>query len=172
MRALAWKWFIRMAQRGKDAGEFISTFNTFLACAVKSGRRIAGRNKAKDPMCEFTQRRHGFEVQSLPTLASGSAGRLHSLNGEEDDAFEERLRDNTVTPVPDQAAFRIDWPAWLTTRGHRDRRIIAALVRGQQARDISRNLGLSPARLSQLRRQFQQDWERFVADDADQDIVA
>jgi hypothetical protein len=122
-------------------------------------------------MCEFTQRRHGFKVQHLPILASGSAGRLHSLNGEEDDAFEERLR-NTATPVPDQAAFRVDWPAWLRTRDHRDRRIIAALVRGQQARDISRNLGLSTARLSQLRRQFQQDWERFVADDADQDIVA
>src|SRR5687767_15544081 len=40
MRALAWKWFVRLAQRGKDAAEFISTFNSFLARAVRNGRQL------------------------------------------------------------------------------------------------------------------------------------
>ena len=31
------------------------------------------------------------------------------------DTFEERLQDNRQSPVPDQAAFRLDFPAWLRT---------------------------------------------------------
>jgi hypothetical protein len=40
--ALAWKWFVRLAKRGKDASEFVTTFATFAARAVRCGRRVAG----------------------------------------------------------------------------------------------------------------------------------
>src|SRR5690242_15354334 len=40
MRSLAWKWFVRLHQRGKDATEFVATFVTLLARAVNSGRRL------------------------------------------------------------------------------------------------------------------------------------
>jgi len=51
MRALAWLWFRQLAQRGKDAGDYLSMFNDFLVRAVSSGRRIMGYEKAKDAMC-------------------------------------------------------------------------------------------------------------------------
>jgi hypothetical protein len=173
MRALAWKWFVRLTERGKDATDFISTFSGLLARALKSGRKLTGQERAKDAMCHRTQRRRGFKVEPLPSTRASYDSLYSDVHGQQEhDAFEERLRDNTVTPVPDQVAFRIDWPAWLQTRGHRDRRIIHALIRGQRALDISRKLGLSPARMSQLRRGFQQDWERFVDDHAEQDVAA
>ena len=55
------------------------------------------------------QRRHGFRVESLPVATRTAHEDLYgSAHGQqEQDAFEERLRDNTRTPVPDQAAFRI-----------------------------------------------------------------
>ena len=34
------------------------------------------------------------------------------------------LKDNTVTPPPDQAAFRIDYPAWLAHLGARNRLLV------------------------------------------------
>ena len=169
MRALAWKWFVRLAQRGKDAAEFISTFNTFLARAIRNGRRIMGQEKAKDAMCEFAQRRHGFRVQALPITRTCYEQLYADVRGQHD-AFDDRLKDNTVTPVPDQAAFRIDWPAWVRTRCDRDRRIIGDLVEGQQGKEVGRKFGLSPARVCQLRRAFREDWERFGAD-AEQNAV-
>jgi hypothetical protein len=35
------------------------------------------------------------------------------------DALEERLRDNTLTAVPEQVCFRLDFPAWMNTLNDR-----------------------------------------------------
>ena len=103
---------------------------------------------------------------ALPTKKLYSA--IHGQ--QEHDAFEERLQDNTVTPVPDQAAFRIDWPAWMKTRTERDRQIIDDLMAGERTLDVSRKYGLSPARVSQLRGEYQEDWDRFTSDSAEMDL--
>jgi len=75
-----------------------------------------------------------------------------------------RPHHNTQTPVPDQVAFRIDFPRWRGTRSERDRRVIDALLAGGRTRDVSRQFGLSPGRVSQLRRDFLEDWRRFTGE--------
>src|SRR5262249_60449397 len=62
MVALCWKWFRRLAERGKDATRFPSVLATFAARAVYNGRRLAGTCKAKDVLSPAAQRRHGFQV--------------------------------------------------------------------------------------------------------------
>jgi hypothetical protein len=163
MRALAWKWFLGLRRRNKNPADFMKTFTTFLARAVNSGRRLVGLEKAKDVMNAFTQRRHGFEVEQLPVSPRTSHEQLYSMPNGQDlhDAFEERLRDNTTTPVPDQVQFRVDWPAWLGTLTGRERRIIKAMARNESTKDISREFELSPARISQLRREFHDQWQQF-----------
>jgi hypothetical protein len=166
MQALAWKWFVRLAQRGKDPGEFVMAFATFLTRAVSSGRRLVGMVKAKDVLNPATQRRHGFTVEPLPTSTSTGQGQLYSApQGQRlHDAFEERLRDNTVTPVPDQVQFRIDWPAFLATLTGRERRMIREMARNERTMDLSRRFEVSPGRISQLRREFHQGWTRFCGE--------
>jgi hypothetical protein len=163
MRSLGWKWFLRLNEQGKDVSQFVTSFIGFLARAVNSGRRITGLAKSNDVLNPMTQKRHGFTVEALPTSFSTSQESLYSKpSGQElHDAFEERLRDNTQTPVPDQAAFRIDWPAWMKTRTHRDRQIIDDLMAGERTLDVSRKYGISAARVSQLRQEFHDDWQRF-----------
>jgi len=161
MRSLAWLWFLRLARRGKDANEFLVTFSRFLARAINSGRRIMGQEKAKDPMSRLTQKRHGFQVEPLSSSDCASYATFYQKDR---DAFEERLADNRFTPVPEQAAFRIDWPLWMRTRTERDRRIIKDLMAGERTLDVSRKYGLSPARVSQLRQNFHDDWHQFCGD--------
>jgi len=121
--ALAWRWFVRLAQRGKDATQYPSVLATFAARAVNAGRRLCGQLKAKDVCNERTQRRHGFKVEPLPLSTRTCHEELNGLGGQRHlDAYEERLHENTMTPVDEQAAFRIDFPDWLTTRTERDRR--------------------------------------------------
>src|SRR5262249_18021954 len=48
MRALAWKWFVRLVQRGKDPTAFVSATAVYAAKAVHSGRRVCGHERAKD----------------------------------------------------------------------------------------------------------------------------
>jgi hypothetical protein len=113
-------------------------------------------------------------LQSRALAQSASHESLYStVRGQhEHDVFEERLSDNTATPIPDQAAFRIDWPAWMQTQTERDRRIIDDLMAGERTFEVSRKYGLSPGRISQLRRRLHDDWEEFCAVPDGEDAVA
>jgi hypothetical protein len=166
MRSLAWKWLVRLHKQGKDANDFPVTFVNLLAKAVNSGRRITGMAKAKDVLNPATQKRRGFRVETLDSSTCTSHERLYAepLGQQLQDAFEERLRDNTLTPVPDQVQFRIDFPAWLQSLTARERRIIHAMTQNERTKDISRQFDLSPGRISQMRRELHLDWTRFCAE--------
>ena len=169
--ALAWRWFVRLAERGKDAAQFVSALASYAARAVLSGRRLCGQLPAKDVLSEVAQRRHGFTVQALPQSTRHPFDEVYmSVHGQRHiDALEEMLRDNTVTPPPDQAAFRIDFAAWRRTRTERDRRLMADLMLGERTSHVSRKYGITAGRVSQLRREFHDDWVRYSGADTDGD---
>jgi hypothetical protein len=153
--AHCWKWFCDLAGRGKDATRFPATLAYVATRHVKNGRRLCGAEPLDDVMSSRAQHRHGFFVQGLPSYETAEG------NNEALDA----LRDNTQTPPPDQAAFRIDFPAWRRTRTERDRRVIDELMRGERTKDVSKRHGLTAGRISQLRRDFRHDWNLFCGDD-------
>jgi hypothetical protein len=150
MVALAWKWYRRLAEQGKDAAQFPSMLATFAARAVNSGRRLCGKENAKDVLSADAQKRHGFKVKGLPDSYSPVRH-----------VFENALTDNSFTPPDEQACFRIDFPAWLRTRSERDRRMVQDLMVGERTCEVSQKYGVSRGRVSQMRRDFQEDWERF-----------
>jgi len=151
--ALAWNWFKRMAQKGKDATRFPTALASYAAKAVRCGRRAYGQMKAQDVLNEHAQQRHGFYVSKLPDFSTLSENPLA-----------EALIDNTRSPVPEQVMFRLDFPSWLTTRTERDRRIINDMAMGQRTLDLSKRYGISPGRISQLRREFLDDLLKFCDD--------
>jgi hypothetical protein len=161
--ALAWKWHRSLAARGKDATSFPVAFAFMVAKAVKSGRRVCGQEKARDVMSPVAQRRHSFKIEPLPSSTARSIEDLWGdVRGQQkQDAFEERLQENTVTPVPDQVAFRLDFASWQATLSTRERGIIQAMVRDERTKDMSRTFAVSPGRISQLRREFAQSWQQF-----------
>jgi hypothetical protein len=152
MVALTWKWHLRLAERGKDAARFPTALATFAARAVRSGRRLAGMDRSKDVLSPLAQQRQGFAVGKLPDCSS--------LNGS---PLDEALHDNTKSPPDQQAMFRIDFPSWRASRTERDRRVLDDLLLGERTLDVAGKYGLSPGRVSQLRRELHDDWEHFCA---------
>jgi hypothetical protein len=150
--ALSWWWFVRLVRRGKNPEDFISVLADFAARAVSSGRRLCGQEKAGEVLSPVAQRSHGFTVQ-----------RLHPYDSRPGGHWEEAVRDNTQTPIPQQVIFRVEFPAWLQTRTKRDRRIIDRLLLGEQTGTVAQAFDLSPGRVAQLRRHFHADWLRFGA---------
>jgi hypothetical protein len=153
MTGLCWKWHLRLAERGKDAARFPTALATFAARAVRCGRRLAGMDRAKDVLSPQAQQRQGFAVGKLPDCSA--------LDGS---PLDEALHDNTKSPPDEQAAFRIDFPAWRATHAERDRRVLDDLMLGERTLDVAGKYGLSPGRVSQLRRQFLRDWRRYVSE--------
>jgi hypothetical protein len=156
MVALAWKSFVNCVRNGKNPLAFPMALAVYAARGVRNGRRLCGQERIKDVLSPRAQQQHNFTVVSLP---EGS-----SLNG---NVFDEALIDNTRTPVDDQVAFRLDFPAWRRTRSDRDRRVIDELMVGERTMDVADKHGLTAARISQLRRDFYEDWTKFCGlDDA------
>jgi hypothetical protein len=166
MRALAWKWLVRLHERGKDPSCFLKAFTTYLARAVRSGRRLAGTEKAKDVMSPTCQKRRGFKVEYLPTCIRSGQEHLYAspLGQELQDELEERLQDNTITPVFEQVQFRLDFRAWLKTLTPRERRMVRGMMRNERTMDLSKRFQVSPGRISQMRRELHDDWLRFLGE--------
>jgi hypothetical protein len=148
--AVAWKWFLRATKKGKDVAEFVSAVATYAARHVRSGRKVWGQERRNDVLSTVCQQRNGFAV-----------GRLADLGAEAGNPLDEALADNTRSPVPEQVAFRVDFPAWLNSRSDRDRRLALDLMAGERTLDVADRHGLTPGRVSQLRRDFYDDWQRF-----------
>jgi hypothetical protein len=145
--ALAWLWFRRLAGRGKDATRFPAALAGYAARAVRAGRKLAGTDRAGDVLSPGAQARHGFELHTLSSLSGNP--------------LEEALQDNIRSPVPDQAAFRVDFPAWLSRLGDRDCRLAQDMALGHSTQELARVYRVSPARVSQLRRELHSDWRGF-----------
>jgi hypothetical protein len=92
---------------------------------------------------------------SLPILK-----RLDRYDTKED-VWIEAVVEDTRTPPPDQAAFRIDFPAWLDTLDCRRRRVALTLATGERPAEVAEQFGVSKARMSQWRSEFRNGWKRF-----------
>ena len=147
---LAWKWYVRLVKRGKDPHRFPSALASYAARAVNCGRRVCGHERAKDVLSPVAQRRHGFVVQFLPAFGT--------LNG---NPLSEALADDSDSPVPDQAAFRIDFPIWLALWDDFNRRLITDLGMGERTKDVSGRYGVSAGRVSQKRQDYRASWLQF-----------
>jgi hypothetical protein len=83
------------------------------------------------------------------------------------DEFEEHSRDDTRSAVPDQAAFRIDFPEFLAGLGPRDRTLARFLALGNSAQIAADRFGLSEGRVSQLRKTWREAWCAFQGEAVD-----
>lgn len=150
MVGLCWKWFVRLAERGLDAMRFPSALASFAARAVNSGRRLCGQENLRDVLSRRAQQRRHFCVGKLPDCTTLSSNPLADT-----------LIENTRTPPDEQAAFRLDFAAWLASLGDRKRRVAEDLMVGERPTDVSNKHGLSQGRVSQMRREMMASWTLF-----------
>jgi hypothetical protein len=157
--ALCWRWFVRAAALGKDAAAIVGPMTTFAARKVRSGGTVCGMQPAKDVMSLTAKLKHGVVVKSLSASGNHTAWRAPAGGQIRLAAFEEALSENTVTPVPDQVIFRIDWPEFLNKLTKRDRKMVEFLALGNSNNAAADAFGISRGRVSQLRRGWCEKWK-------------
>jgi hypothetical protein len=149
--ALSWLWYKRLCEKGKNPAEFPSALAGYAARAVSSGRHLCGQESSRDVLSRLAQRRRQFFVSPLPERDTFGGA-----------AWEEALQDNAQTPVPVAAAFRVDFPDWLDSLSERNRSITEDMALGHRTLELAEEYQLSPARISQLRRELHDDWRAFT----------
>src|SRR5262249_23508810 len=145
----------------KDATQFPSILAGFAARAVRAGRGVCARERAKDVLSPSAQRKQHFAVERLPDFST--------LGG---NPLAEALVDNRKSRPPEPVPFRPGLPAGMQARRDRARRLVGDLLVGERTMAVGAKYSLSPARISQLRREFHDDWERFCGLDKDLAMTA
>jgi hypothetical protein len=141
--------FSRLVRAGKADLAFATPLADFAIRQVIAGRRVGTKLNSRDVFSVVAQRRQGFSVQTLPSESSGS------------NIWCEILADDTLTPVPDQVAFRLDFPAWLKIQNRRKRELAKFLAVGNSATEAAQRFRVTAARISQLRGELQASWQEF-----------
>jgi hypothetical protein len=97
--AVAWKWYLRATARGKDVSQFASALAGYAVRHVRCGRKVWGKERLNDVLAPLCQQRRNLVVGKLADVRVQTGNPLHDA-----------LADNTRSHVPDQAAFRLDFP--------------------------------------------------------------
>lgn len=80
--------------------------------------------------------------------------------------WKEVLIEDRRTPIPEQVSFRIDFQSWLLHLTPMRRRCAEFLADGHTPLEVAGKLRISSARVSQIRRELREDWERFTSETA------
>jgi hypothetical protein len=156
--ALAWKYYLGLTRRGKEPDAFMATLARRAAQAALAGRQVCGAERFRDALSPLARLHGRVGVERLGNRAGRARGRKPKHRAEEGlAAADPRVK------VPDQAAFRVDFPRWRGGLGARHRAAVDLLAVGWGTGDAAARLGVSPGRVSQFRRELAERWEEFHA---------
>jgi len=147
--------YVRLFQLGKVSLAYPTVLARFAIAQVREGRRVGRRLNVRDPLSSYCQRRKHVVVERL------------DRRDEDTGEWIEAVVEDPHTPPADQAAFRVDFPAWLATHTVRNRRIAESLALNRSTGEVARKFGVSPGRVSQLRAEFKRSWEKFTGEAED-----
>jgi len=131
----------RLYRQGRVNVAFPTTLAHYATRQFRAGRRVGGNWRVNDV---------------------SSRGGLERLDRRDTDGkWKEVLLEDTRTPVPDQAAFRIDFATWLSGLPQVKRAVVALLATRETTTDAARQCGVTAGRVSQMRRELHQHWKAF-----------
>jgi len=151
--ALAWKWSVRLHDKGRDPVAFRSNIAQYAVRAVKSGRKVAGMITAKDAMNPLAWQRAGFTVQRFPEHGS--------IELRDDHPLTLALADHRNADVADHVAFKIDWPTFLAQQNERYQKLVELFTVGESNKSVAKQLGVSQGRCTQIRQALRDRWNEL-----------
>jgi len=158
-RGALWSAWHSLTRRGKDPIEVGVTGIAARCCRfVWAGRKIGNRNRGRaclDVLDPRARRRLGIEIISL----------------DQDDeiapeTWREWLAEDRRTRPCDAAAFRLDFADWLKVLPERKRQMAELLLVGEEAGSVARQLGVTPAAVSQSRAWLELSWRSYQGEPA------
>ncbi len=147
--ANCWVSFVKLVQRDLQDVIYATPLAQFAIRQVYSGRKVGGTLNKNDITSEYAQRMKQITVERLTRYNKRKCMWLELL-----------VEDRKAGPA-ETAAARIDFGDWLRTLAGRRRKIAETLAKGETTSVAAAKFKVSLGRISQLRRELQDDWERI-----------
>ena len=138
----------RLIEQGKGSKIYPSVLTRYAVAQIRSGRKVGTSLNSNCVLSDAARQKHSLHIDRLDYCAKC---------GEWFDFVVEDRR----TPVPEQAAFRCDFPGWLDTLSPQKRQIAEKLAVGDTTSEIAQKCKVSPGRISQIRRELENSWQEF-----------
>jgi hypothetical protein len=135
--------YSRLHDQGRTGQVSPSTLAWYAALQVKRGRPVAGRMNGKEPLSRYGQLGNGIRVDQT--------------QGQ----WIETLVEDKRASVADQVAAKLDVGAWFATLTRTTRQIAKDLAFGCSTSEVAKKYGVTPGRISQLRRTLEESWVAF-----------
>ena len=155
--------YFRLYQREKVDQAYPTVLARFAIAQYRSGRRVGKKKNCRDVLSPDARRLKGIHVESI-----------HGFDCVGQPWHDVLVEDKNAGPA-DTAAARIDVAKWFASLKRRDRKIAQALSLGSTTKDVAKHFRISPARVSQKRREFLESWQRFQGElitPAEENLVA
>lgn len=156
--ALAWGYDVQLLRRGKNPVSFVTTLARRAAQAALAGRWVCGAERARDALSPRARLRGRVCVERLGDHRECRCRRAGEGAVKELAAADPRVR------VPDQAAFRVDYPRFRAGLPPAARAALDLLAAGWRTGAAAARLRVTPSRVSQLRRELAEKWAAFHGD--------
>lgn len=139
----------RLYERGELQRAVPAALVRFAMRQYHDGRRVGSSQCCRDVYSPLARRKTRYDLCML------------GAPGDQVGVWLDCLFDNRQSPVPVQAAFRIDFPRWLNSLPPRNRQIAERLSAGYSTQEVAKEFGVSQGRISQLRRELADSWHAF-----------
>jgi hypothetical protein len=147
--AHAWVGFKRLAQRDRIQAAFATPLARYAVARVWAGRDVGSRVNRNDVTSIGLRRRKRICIERL--------AEIH----EHDPSWKEILIEDRRASPADVAATKIDFQSWLSSLPSHLRLIAETLATGEETSVAACRFGVTPGRVSQVRRELQRAWRRF-----------
>ena len=135
--------YVRLVEQGRAAVATASSLAWYSSRQVKRGRPAAGRMNGKEPLSRYGQISNDIEIERQP----GN--------------WIEAMVEDKRAAVADQVAAKMDVGAWFATLTKRMKEIARDLAFGCSTSEVAKKYGVTPGRISQLRRVLEESWAAF-----------
>jgi hypothetical protein len=140
---------VRLVAAGREDRAYASVLAGYAAAQFRRGRRVGVRANKRDVTSSYSQRHTGAVVERLDRFDQESGG------------WREILVEDRRCGPDEVAATRIDFNVWLASLPKRNRHIAEKLAVGESTNCVARFFGITPGRVSQLRRELHRAWHAF-----------
>jgi hypothetical protein len=135
--------YLRLHEQDRAEVATPSSLAWYSSRHVKRGRPAAGRMNGKEPLSRYAQISNDIEVERLPN-----------------NWIDAMVQDKRA-PVVDQVVAKMDVGAWFATLTKRMKEIAKDLAFGCSTSEVAKKYGVTPGRISQMRRALEESWAAF-----------
>ena len=141
--------YARLVELGKEDLAYPTPLVRFAVARVREGRSFTSGCNLRDLLSTACRRRNRITVEQLDHF------------NERIGSWDQLVVEDRRSGPADVAATRVDFRTWLATLSRRDRRVAEVLAVGESTKSAARLFRLSEGRISQLRRELYEAWQRF-----------